>query len=115
MHPSSLSLSLSRARALSLFLPPVDAFALGRYVPLGGNMKQVTSPLVAAARKLFNIALVFTFVAVWHDQRMQLIAWGGVLILCMIPEMLAEHVVGLPRCAACPLFYYYGGSETKRD
>ncbi|KAJ1561745.1 glycerol transporter, partial [Nowakowskiella sp. JEL0078] len=35
------------------------------YVPLGGNKYYV-----------YNIWLVFTFVAVWHDISLTLVAWG---------------------------------------
>lgn len=69
------------------------------YIPLGGNMAHLRHrPVVLiASRKLLNVALVFTFVAVWHDQKMNLLAWGGVLIVCMIPEMAAGAIIMLPR------------------
>jgi hypothetical protein len=70
------------------------------YVPLGGNMKRrvtaaaengagasanggsdswpawTQSTAVVMLRKIINMAIVFTFVAVWHDQTMSLLAWG---------------------------------------
>jgi hypothetical protein len=70
------------------------------YVPLGGNMKRrvttadgigggasanggsnsrptwTQSAPVVMLRKIVNMAIVFTFVAVWHDQTMSLLAWG---------------------------------------
>lgn len=68
------------------------------YIPLGGNMKHLQSqPILLIGRKLVNVALVFTFVAVWHDSNLNLLAWGWVLIVCMIPEMVAGSVIMMPR------------------
>ncbi|KAJ3302254.1 glycerol transporter, partial [Blyttiomyces sp. JEL0837] len=48
------------------------------YIPLGGSKAY-----------LFNTVVVFTFVAVWHDLDLNLLAWGWLVALFMIPEMLA--------------------------
>jgi len=75
------------------------------YVPLGGNMKAAASeasrggkqvaarPWATFVRRIANVALVFTFVAVWHDQKMSLLAWGWLLILCLVPELLVTAAV----------------------
>ncbi|KAF9061444.1 MBOAT, membrane-bound O-acyltransferase family-domain-containing protein [Rhodocollybia butyracea] len=50
------------------------------YVPLGG-MKNV----------FVNSVLVFTFVALWHDLTFKLLAWGWLVSLFILPEMLARY------------------------
>ena len=64
----------------------------------GGGGTKITSinipassctTVVRTLRRVINIALIFTFVAVWHDQEMNLLAWGWLMLLCMIPELVA--------------------------
>ncbi|KAE9411626.1 MBOAT-domain-containing protein [Gymnopus androsaceus JB14] len=50
------------------------------YVPLGG-MKNV----------FLNSVLVYTFVALWHDITFKLLAWGWLVSLFILPEMLARY------------------------
>lgn len=48
------------------------------YIPLGG------------ARLAFvNIWIIFTFVALWHDTELRLLAWGWLIALFFLPEMIA--------------------------
>ncbi|KAI9325652.1 MBOAT, membrane-bound O-acyltransferase family-domain-containing protein [Obelidium mucronatum] len=49
------------------------------YVPMGGS-KGVY---------LLNLLVTFTFVAVWHDLNLNLLAWGWLISLSIIPETLA--------------------------
>ncbi|KAI5658296.1 hypothetical protein M9H77_27089 [Catharanthus roseus] len=49
------------------------------YIPLGG-----------AQRKLLNVWVVFTFVALWHDLEWKLISWAWLTCLFFIPEMLVK-------------------------
>ncbi|XP_048225768.1 membrane-bound O-acyltransferase gup1 isoform X2 [Ricinus communis] len=51
------------------------------YIPLGGTQ-----------RKLLNIWVIFTFVAVWHDLEWKLISWAWLTCLFFIPEMLVKSV-----------------------
>jgi len=55
------------------------------YVPLGGGQGGLV-------RRACNILLVFTFVAFWHDIKPELFAWGWLLSLFFLPEILAQHV-----------------------
>ncbi|KZV73129.1 MBOAT-domain-containing protein [Peniophora sp. CONT] len=48
------------------------------YIPLGG--------------KLPAYALVFTFVALWHDLSMRLLAWGWLATLVLVPEVTARKM-----------------------
>lgn len=52
------------------------------YIPLGG-----------AKNTILNTLLVFTFVALWHDLSFRLLAWGWLISLFVIPELLANYIV----------------------
>uniref|UniRef100_A0A7S1PFR6 Glycerol uptake protein n=1 Tax=Percolomonas cosmopolitus TaxID=63605 RepID=A0A7S1PFR6_9EUKA len=55
------------------------------YIPLGGNRQ-------GKVRQILSILLVFTFVALWHDITLHLLAWGWLLSLVYIPEVLASRL-----------------------
>jgi D-alanyl-lipoteichoic acid acyltransferase DltB (MBOAT superfamily) len=61
------------------------------YVPLGGSR-------VGSLRKIFNVFVVFTFVALWHDRTMKLLTWGWVLVLFIAVEMGGQQLVQLKVC-----------------
>ncbi|KDQ15838.1 hypothetical protein BOTBODRAFT_107948 [Botryobasidium botryosum FD-172 SS1] len=50
------------------------------YVPIGGTTHPVLSRL-----------LVFSFVALWHDLSFRLLAWGWLVCLFIVPELLASY------------------------
>jgi protein-cysteine N-palmitoyltransferase HHAT len=50
-------------------------------VPLGGSGNVIIATLVS-----------FTFVALWHDLKLRLLAWGWLLTLFIIPEMVLGKV-----------------------
>ncbi|GAA95653.1 hypothetical protein E5Q_02307 [Mixia osmundae IAM 14324] len=52
------------------------------YIPIGGNKNMIPATL-----------LVFTFVAMWHDLSLQLLTWGWVVALFILPEVLAKRAV----------------------
>ncbi|CDU26277.1 probable GUP1-Multimembrane-spanning protein essential for proton symport of glycerol [Sporisorium scitamineum] len=52
------------------------------YVPLGGSRNQIPSTL-----------LVFTFVALWHDLSLKLLAWGWLITFFIVPEVVARRVL----------------------
>lgn len=49
------------------------------YIPLGG-----------AKTRLWNVWVIFTFVALWHDLEWRLLAWAWMFALFMAPEMAAK-------------------------
>jgi D-alanyl-lipoteichoic acid acyltransferase DltB (MBOAT superfamily) len=51
------------------------------YVPIGGSV-----------RPIINMAAVFTFVALWHDISLKLLAWGWLIVVFVIPEYVARKV-----------------------
>ncbi|ONI36397.1 hypothetical protein PRUPE_1G583400 [Prunus persica] len=52
------------------------------YIPLGGTR-----------RKLLNVWVVFTFVAIWHDLEWKLLSWAWLTCLFFIPEMILKSAV----------------------
>ncbi|KAF9429700.1 glycerol transporter, partial [Entomortierella beljakovae] len=48
------------------------------YIPMGGTRYA-----------MYNIWIVFTFVAVWHDIQLKLLAWGWLISLFILPEIIA--------------------------
>ncbi|OMO71486.1 Membrane bound O-acyl transferase, MBOAT [Corchorus olitorius] len=49
------------------------------YIPLGGSQ-----------RKLLNIWVIFTFVAIWHDLEWKLLSWAWLTCLIFVPELLVK-------------------------
>ncbi|KAL5526721.1 GUP1 [Sanghuangporus sanghuang] len=52
------------------------------YIPLGGTKNLIVST-----------ALIFTFVALWHDLTFRLLAWGWLVTLFIVPEVAARYVL----------------------
>ena len=52
------------------------------YIPLGGSSNAILSTF-----------LVFTFVALWHDLSLRLLAWGWVISIFIVPELLARKAL----------------------
>ena len=50
------------------------------FVPLGGSKY-----------KKYNIWVVFTFVAIWHDININLLLWAWGICLVLIPEMMIRN------------------------
>ncbi|KAI9480837.1 MAG: MBOAT, membrane-bound O-acyltransferase family-domain-containing protein [Benjaminiella poitrasii] len=63
------------------------------YLPLGG------SGYVA-----LNIWVVFTFVAIWHDIQLNLLAWGWLICLFMLPEIIGTRLFTYKKFGGT--FYY---------
>lgn len=47
------------------------------YIPLGGRKYQ-----------LWNIWVIFSFVAIWHDIQLRLLIWGWLICLFILPEVV---------------------------
>lgn len=50
-------------------------------------LRYIYFPLGGAKTKIWNIWIVFTFVAVWHDLKWNLILWAWGICLCLMPEI----------------------------
>ncbi|KAJ3252876.1 glycerol transporter [Boothiomyces macroporosus] len=56
------------------------------YVPLGGKQY-----------KMLNTFCIFTFVAIWHDINLQLLAWGWLISVFILPEIIGTRLFCTPR------------------
>ena len=56
------------------------------YVPLGGKKT-----------KIFNMWIIFTFVALWHDLKLNLLIWGWFICLSLIPEIIVKNYFSKPQ------------------
>lgn len=56
------------------------------FIPLGGSKY-----------KIYNIWIVFGFVAVWHDLSLNLLAWGWGMCIFIMPEVLAKQYFNLKK------------------
>ena len=61
------------------------------YIPLGGTQNVA-----------ITAALIFTFVALWHDLSFRLLAWGWLVSVFIFPELLATRL--LPQSKVCLQF-----------
>lgn len=52
------------------------------HIPLGGTNNQLVST-----------ALIFTFVALWHDLTFRLLAWGWLVSIFIVPEVAARYIL----------------------
>ena len=59
------------------------------YIPLGGSGGPQTRGRGGIFRAILNLLLVFSFVAVWHDIQLRLLAWGWLVTLFIVPEIIA--------------------------
>ena len=50
------------------------------YIPLGG-----------AKTKIFNLWIIFSFVALWHDLKINLLIWGWFICFFLVPEILVKN------------------------
>ncbi|KIY43881.1 MBOAT-domain-containing protein [Fistulina hepatica ATCC 64428] len=61
------------------------------YVPVGGSQ-----------RVFLNSLLVFTFVALWHDLSFRLLAWGWLVSLFILPEIVGRYLFPASRYGMKP-------------
>ncbi|EXJ89341.1 hypothetical protein A1O3_02408 [Capronia epimyces CBS 606.96] len=71
------------------------------YVPLGGGPGGGTGKI----RGIFNMLLVFSFVALWHDINLRLLMWGWLVVLFVLPEVLASMAFPRSKWTARPEAY----------
>ncbi|OQO12485.1 hypothetical protein B0A48_03127 [Cryoendolithus antarcticus] len=68
------------------------------YIPLGGSRG-------SKPRAVINFLAVFTFVALWHDINLRLLAWGWLISLFVLPEVLATLAFPAKKYADRPNTY----------
>lgn len=72
------------------------------YVPVGGSKNIIPATL-----------LVFTFVALWHDLSFKLLAWGWLVSLFLVPEILVRKLFAADK--VCGGFYVAGRTTYHYD
>ena len=60
-------------------------------------------PLGGAKFSFLNIWPIFTFVAVWHDIQLNLLAWSWLICLFILPELFCRRVLR-PRLSALSFY-----------
>ncbi|CAG8439457.1 1794_t:CDS:2 [Ambispora gerdemannii] len=63
------------------------------YIPLGGSKHQT-----------INILIVFTFVALWHDISLRLLAWSWLIWLFILPENFAQTIFSAKKWNESPYY-----------
>ncbi|KAK4128634.1 MBOAT-domain-containing protein [Parathielavia appendiculata] len=59
------------------------------YIPLGGSSFRTGFD---AARTVLTYLVVFTFVALWHDIKLNLLIWGWLVVVFFLPEIAAGYM-----------------------
>ncbi|KAI9685235.1 MAG: glycerol transporter [Bathelium mastoideum] len=69
------------------------------FIPLGGSRSaagqtrgRCEHPVWVKVRAGMNFVAVFTFVALWHDIQLRLLAWGWLIVLFILPEVVATQL-----------------------
>jgi D-alanyl-lipoteichoic acid acyltransferase DltB (MBOAT superfamily) len=79
------------------------------YVPLGGSGSPQSGPgpksLFTKLRPVVNMLAVFTFVALWHDINLRLLAWGWLVTLFILPEVIATVLFPARKWSSHPNAY----------
>lgn len=55
-------------------------------------MRYIYIPFGGGRRRIINNICVFTFVALWHDLSLKLLAWGWLIVLFVVPEITARKI-----------------------
>ncbi|EPB89175.1 hypothetical protein HMPREF1544_04042 [Mucor circinelloides 1006PhL] len=68
------------------------------YIPLGGSKYFA-----------FSMWVVFTFVALWHDIELKLLAWGWLICLFLLPEIIATRLFSEKKYGDKPYYRFVCG------
>ncbi|KAI9024353.1 MBOAT, membrane-bound O-acyltransferase family-domain-containing protein [Phycomyces nitens] len=68
------------------------------YIPLGG-----------AKYMIFNMWAIFTFVALWHDIELKLLAWGWLICIFFAPEIIASNLFSYKKFGKKPYYRFVCG------
>ena len=75
------------------------------YVPLGGSGGVGAGGPSSIVRSVFNMLLVFTFVALWHDIQLRLLIWGWLITFFVLPELTATFLFPPKAWSGSPNLY----------
>ncbi|KAI9468514.1 MAG: MBOAT, membrane-bound O-acyltransferase family-domain-containing protein [Benjaminiella poitrasii] len=68
------------------------------YIPLGGSQYFA-----------WSMWIVFTFVALWHDIELKLLAWGWLICLFLLPEIIASRLFSEKKFGDMPYYRFICG------
>ncbi|KAL7747311.1 hypothetical protein RI367_007365 [Sorochytrium milnesiophthora] len=68
------------------------------------NVRYLYIPLGGAKYQMFNVWIIFSFVAVWHDIQLKLLAWGWLICLFILPEVIAKKMFATPKWKSRPYY-----------
>ncbi|KAL2130272.1 hypothetical protein VTI74DRAFT_6689 [Chaetomium olivicolor] len=72
------------------------------YIPLGGSSFRTARD---AARSVVTYLVVFTFVALWHDIKLNLLIWGWLIVVFFLPEIAAGYLFPRRKWESKPTAY----------
>ncbi len=58
-------------------------------------------PLWGAKRVFLNTVIIFSFVALWHDLTLRLLAWGWLVSSFIVPELIATYFLPASLVSVC--------------
>jgi D-alanyl-lipoteichoic acid acyltransferase DltB (MBOAT superfamily) len=70
-------------------------------------IRYIFIPLGGSKYKIYNIWVVFTFVALWHDLQLNLLIWGWFICLFLIPEMLVKNYFNQEKVKYIYIYYFF--------
>ncbi|CAG8486600.1 11199_t:CDS:10 [Ambispora leptoticha] len=68
------------------------------------NIRYIYIPLGGSKRQILNILIVFTFVALWHDISLRLLAWSWLIWLFILPESFAQKIFLIKKWDKTPYY-----------
>ncbi|KAK4239908.1 putative glycerol transporter protein [Achaetomium macrosporum] len=72
------------------------------YIPLGGSSFRSGAE---AVRTVVTYLVVFTFVALWHDIKLNLLIWGWLVVVFFLPEIAAAYLFPRRKWESRPTAY----------
>ncbi|KAI9322745.1 MBOAT, membrane-bound O-acyltransferase family-domain-containing protein [Dichotomocladium elegans] len=73
------------------------------------TVRYIFIPLGGSQYFMFNMWAVFTFVALWHDIELKLLAWGWLICLFLLPELIASRLFSFKKFGDKPYYRFVCG------
>ena len=68
-------------------------------------IRYIFIPLGGSKYKSINIWIIFTFVALWHDLKLNLLLWGWFICIFLIPEIFVKNYFNKEKVKIYFLFF----------
>ncbi|CDS09973.1 hypothetical protein LRAMOSA02650 [Lichtheimia ramosa] len=73
------------------------------------TVRYIFIPLGGSKYFMYNMWPVFTFVALWHDIELKLLAWGWLICLFLLPEIIASSLFTYKKFGHKPYYRFVCG------